>query len=108
MNSTANARRFRREQTKEDSGMRCGRDVLPDSSSVANIRLGFTLSISIVRPQSSRSNWTAFNTECPSNINEMRSDKCFWLPKELKNYASGIINGKRTAKASCWKFGTHC
>src|SRR6266516_4986282 len=73
-----------RRRRKRNSGVHCGRDVLPDSSSVGSITLADTISISFVRSQSCRSNWTVFNTDYPSNIDVTRSDKSFWLRKESK------------------------
>ena len=52
---------------QKNCGVRCEADVLPGSSSVANIRLAFTFWISFVPTRRSPSNWTVLNTAFLNN-----------------------------------------
>jgi len=84
------------------------RGVLRDSNFAASIRWGNTFSIFIVPPQSYPSSWTGSSMGCLSNASVTRNVINFWRQRASKNCAFGIINGEKTAKASCWKSGTLC
>jgi hypothetical protein len=89
-------------QTKKSSFGKLSAPVdSPDSNFGANTRSANMFWTFIVRSRDYLSSWTDFITDCPGNFDAMKHVQSFWPPRISKSFASGIVNGERTAKAFC-------
>ena len=88
-------------------GVICGTEILRATNFAVSIHWTATSWISIVRPQSSRSNWMAAGiTIAPDKFATERGQN-FWLAKGSLRCGFGIIKFARNSTASCKRSGPH-
>jgi len=86
----------------------CGTEILQATNFDVSIRWTATSWISIVRSQSSRSNWTVVVITIVSHKFEIELGRNFWLARGSLCCGFGIIKFARNSTASCKRSGLRC
>ncbi len=86
----------------------CGTEILPATNFAVSIRWTATSWISIVRPQSSRSNWTVADITTVADKFAIERGRNFWLARGSLCCGFGIIRFAKNSTASCKRSGLRC
>jgi hypothetical protein len=86
----------------------CGTEILQATNFDVSIQSAVTSWISIVRPQSSRSNWTVVGITIAPDRFAIERDRNFWLATGSLCSDFGIIRFARNSTASCKRSGLRC
>jgi hypothetical protein len=86
----------------------CGTEILQATNFGVSIHSAVTSWISIVRPQSSRSNWMMVGITIAPDRFAIERDRNFWLARGLLCSDFGIIRFARNSTASCKRSGLRC
>jgi len=86
----------------------CGTEIFQATNFDVSIRWTATSWISIVRSQSSRSNWTVVAITIVSHKFEIELGRNFWLARGSLCCGFGIIKFARNSTASCKQSGLRC